>query len=513
MSEYGEQSEAARASLFAASRELYFALEADLASRVAAGSTADALEDLIDERGREVHRALLQACLDAYAQREQRAETAPVGADGTTRTRVEKGHSRTLTSRFGPVVVTRLAYRAPRPKTSNLHLADLELNLPAGAHSHTLRRDLAVEATRGSFDGAVDAVERSTGQKVGKRQAVELTRSAACDVEAFYARAKLEVAGAGRVLVLQFDGKGVVMRPEGLRPATAKAARQKKHRLATRLSPGEKSNRKRMAEIAVVHDAAPAPRTVDDVLPLPGRVNAEVNAVPARVKGPKATGKWLTASVVDDIATVVAAGFDEAERRDRHHQRTWVVLVDGNNTQIEAIQAEAARRKVTVHVVVDFVHVTEYVWTAARSFFETGDPDAEKWVRTQLRQVLRGKALAVAAGILRRATKNQYDAQERKGADTAAAYLRAKAPYLGYGTALANGWPIATGVVEGSCRHLVKDRLEITGARWGLEGAESVLLLRAVVVNGDFDAYWAYHLEQEQQRNHYSKFAPLDTAA
>ncbi len=513
MSGYGEQSEAAHARLFAASRELYFALEADLVSRVAAGSTADAVEDLIDERGREVHRALLQACLDTYAQRERRAQTAPVGADGTTRTRVEKGHSRTLVSRFGPVVVTRLAYRARPPKTPNLHLADLELNLPAGVHSHTLRRDVAVEATRGSFDGAVDAVERFTGQKVGKRQAVELARSAACDVEAFYAQVTLEVAGAGRILVLQFDGKGVVMRPEGLRPATAKAAQQKKNRLATRLSPGEKSNRKRMAEIAVVHDAAPAPRTVDDVVPLPGRANAEVSAAPARAKGPKATGKWLTASVVDDIATVVAAGFDEAERRDRHHQRTWVVLVDGNNTQIEAIQTEAARRGVTVHVLVDFVHVTEYIWTAAWSFFETGDPDAETWVRTQLRQILRGKASAVAAGIRRRATYNQYDAAERKGADTAANYLTAKAPHLGYGTALANGWPIATGVVEGTCRHLIKDRMDITGARWGLEGAESVLLLRAVVTNGDFDAYWAYHLDQEQQRNHHSKFALLDTAA
>ena len=197
----------------------------------------------------------------------------------------------------------------------------------------------------------------------------------------------------------------------------------------------------------------------------------------------------------------------------RARLRTTESLLQAPRGKLKLPKAEAARRKVTVHVVVDFVHVTEYVWTAAWSFFETGDPDAETWVRTQLRQVLRGKALAVAAGILRRATKNQYDAQERKGADTAAAYLRAKAPYLGYGTALANGWPIATGVVEGSCRHLVKDRLEITGARWGLEGAESVLLLRAVVVNGDFDAYWAYHLEQEQQRNHYSKFAPLDTAA
>ncbi|WP_131747672.1 ISKra4 family transposase [Frankia sp. Cppng1_Ct_nod] len=498
------------AGAFAAARERYFALEAELLSDCAQGSTVDSVEDLVNAGGRELLLAMLQAFLDVRAQRERRAEAAPVGADGAARTRVEKDHSRKLISRFGPVRIQRMAYRAPN--AANLHLADLELNLPTGAHSHTLRREVTAEATRGSFDDAVAAVERATGQKIGKRQAVELARSAATDVAAFYAQPRLEVASAGRILVLQFDGKGIMMRPEGLRPATAKAAQARRNRLSTRLSPGEKSNRKRMAEIAVVHDATPAPRAVDDVLPLPGRVNAQAGG-PARARGPKATGKWLTASVVDDIATVIAAGFDEAERRDPHHQRTWVVLVDGNNTQIDAIQAEAARRRVTVHVLVDFVHVTEYVWTAAWSFFETGDPHAETWVRTQLRQILRGKAPAVAAGIGRRATNNHYNAQERRGADTVAAYLKAKAPYLGYGTALANGWPIATGVVEGTCRFMIKDRFDITGARWGLEGAESLLLLRAVVTNGDFDAYWAYHLDQEQQRNHYSKLAPLDTAA
>ena len=97
--------------------------------------------------------------------------------------------------------------------------------------------------------------------------------------------------------------------------------------------------------------------------------------------------------------------------------------------------------------------------------------------------------------------------KERKGADTAANYLDAKAPYLTYDHALPKGWPIATGIVEGAARHLVRDRMDITGARWGLDGAEAILLLRAVITNGDFDDYWAYHLEQEQHRNHHSKYA------
>src|SRR5216684_4469996 len=74
---------------------------------------------------------------------------------------------------------------------------------------------------------------------------------------------------------------------------------------------------------------------------------------------------------------------------------------------------------------------------------------------------------------------------------------------------LAKGYPIATGVIEGACRYLVKDRMEITGARWGLEGGEAVLTLRALVINGDFDAYWAFHESQEYQRNHQAKFSEM----
>ena len=98
------------------------------------------------------------------------------------------------------------------------------------------------------------------------------------------------------------------------------------------------------------------------------------------------------------------------------------------------------------------------------------------------------------------------DPPKRAGADACATYLINKEPYLDYPTALHNGWPIATGVIEGACRHLVKDRMDITGARWGLPGAEAILKLRALRSNGDFDAYWRYHLAQERRRVHESRY-------
>jgi hypothetical protein len=150
--------------------------------------------------------------------------------------------------------------------------------------------------------------------------------------------------------------------------------------------------------------------------------------------------------------------------------------------------------------------VLEYLWKAAWSFFYPGDPDAEDWVAAQAIKILGGKAGAVAAGIRRRATTYGYSAAEREGADACAAYLTAKKPWLDYATALAYGWPIATGVIEGACRHLVKDRMDITGARWGLDGAEAILKLRALLASGDFDEYWPFHLRQEHQRVHRSRY-------
>jgi hypothetical protein len=454
------------------------------------------LEDRLHTGGMALLRQLLQDSLDLRAYREVRLDQV-VDVEGVTRATAERGRERGLATRFGEVVVPRIAYR--RPGHADLHPVDAVLNLPAEKHSHGLRRLSAVEAARGSFADAAAAIERATTVAVGKRQVEALAARAAADVDAFYAAHAPQPAADGDLLVLSFDGKGVIMRPDGLRPATGKAATSAK--LATRRSKGEKRHRKRMAEVAAVYDLSPQPRTVADILPDDDQSDRE-----GVVAAASAAGKWLTASVTDDAAAVIAAGFDEACRRDPDHRRIWVALVDGNSHQIDRIRAEARTRNITVAVVVDFIHVLEYVWKAAWCFHPEGDPAAERWVRAQARQILAGRAGIVAAAIRRKATYHGLDPGKRKPADTAAAYLRAKKPYLDYPTALEHGWPIATGVIEGACRHLVKDRMDITGARWGLHGAETILKLRALIANGDFDQYWTWHLTQEQQRVHNSRY-------
>jgi hypothetical protein len=457
------------------------------------------VEEDAEQGARELARLLLQGHLDLRARREE-SELSALDANGRARlvagrTRLEKGHRRQLATVVGPVTVTRCALRAPG--LPNCYPADQVLGLPRERHSLGLRRLAVLEAARGSYDHAVEAIERRCGTRtVGKRQAEELVRAAAVDIAAFYAARTPAPAASTTLLVLSVDGKGIVMRPGHLREATRKAAERATRTFRTRLSAGEKTCRKRMATLAVVHDADPAPRRPHDIIAPPG--GRTTHRTPR--KGPKARAKWLTASVEHDADQVIAAAFDEAEARDPQHRRCWVVLVDGAEHQLELIHAEAARRGVTVHVVLDIVHVIEKLWAASRCFYTATDPAAETWVGAMAVRILAGDAFGAVAGIRTEADRLGLSADQRGAADRACRYLENNAAYLHYDKALEAGWPIASGIVEGAARHLVADRLDITGSRWSVPGAEAVLTLRALISNGDFPQYWTFHTHRERER-------------
>jgi hypothetical protein len=499
---------------FTGSRAAFEALTATLASAEAGGWTHDQLEEHLEVEGREVLRLLFQDHLDLRAVREQHAiaqgRIGPVvDAGGTGHRKVEQGHTRHLATVFGTVRVTRCAWRAHGAR--NLYPADAALNLPDRLHSHGLQRRAAVEATRGSFQAAEQALSRHCGKVAGKRQVEQLTVAAARDIDAFYQAAAPQPCSDGTLLVLSVDGKGVVMRPEALREETRKAAVAKgAGTYRTRLASGEKQGRKRMATLGTVYDADPAPRRPHDVLGPAITLHASDGDRDGggrqRRQGPIATAKWLTGSIATTSEQVIAAVFDQATQRDPTHRRTWVVLVDGARHQLDLIRAEAARRGVPIHILVDFIHVIEYIWKAAWCFYQDGDPAAEPWVATHALRILAGDVDAVITALDQQATDASLTVQQRGGVDTCISYLKAKRDLLGYDTALSRGWPIATGVIEGACRHLIGDRLDITGARWGLHGAEAVLKLRALWSNGDFPTYWRYHVRQEHRRVHQARY-------
>jgi hypothetical protein len=384
---------------------------------------------------------------------------------------------------------------------------DAALNLPPNKYSHGVRRKVGLEVAKGSFEEAVKAIQEGTGAKVPKRQAEELSRAISADFDEFYARPPVEEdsppveeasapkEGASKLLVMSTDGKGIVVRQQDLREATRKKAEATTHKLKARLSKGEKRNRKRMATVASVYEVAPHLRTAGQIM------GQDESAAPKR---PKVQHKRVWASLRQTPAEVIEEMFAEAERRDPKHERAWLVLVDGQEAQQREVEAAMARHRTDVVVIQDFVHVLEYLWKAAYCFHADGTQEAETWVLERAYALLQGKVSDVAAGMRRSATRQGLSQEARAPVDKCADYLLKNKERFDYATALANGWPIATGIIEGACRHLVKDRMDLTGARWSLDGAEAVLRLRSLRASGDFEEYMAFHHRQERQRNYLS---------
>jgi hypothetical protein len=182
-----------------------------------------------------------------------------------------------------------------------------------------------------------------------------------------------------------------------------------------------------MANLGTVYDAEPAVRTVDDIIADPD--TGEQDTV-GRSNGPRARSKWLTGSVNDTCSEVITAVFDQAEHRDPGHRRTWVALVDGAPHQIALINEQAAARDVQVHIVIDIIHVLEYLWSAAHALHPGGGKDIEAWVARTARTILAGDALTAAETITTAATNAGIAPGGNKGIDDAVAYLTNKVYYL-----------------------------------------------------------------------------------
>jgi len=486
---------------FRAAEEKFLELVGLLSAERQMGMAHDELEELVREEGGEVLRLLLQGHLDLRSTKT--SSGAVVGSDGVARTQ-RRLRSKPLKTIVGKVSVLREVLAAPG--RASLAPLDAELNLPAELYSFGLQKRATIEAAKGGFDEAVATLARYTATTVPKRQAQELVQRVVCDFDNFYEQ-RQRVAAMARapetssILVLSTDGKGVTMLKRDLRDATRKAAEQKQPKLAKRVSKGEKRKKKRMAMVAAVYTVAPFVRSPEDIV-------KELRPVKSvkRKQRPRPENKRLWASLELSAEGVIDEAFREAASRDPSREKRWVVLVDGNETQLGDIIVCAEHYGVEITVIVDLIHVLEYVWKAAWAFCAEASKEAEQWVTERLLEILRGNASLVAGGMRRSATRRGLSARNRKAVDQCADYLLKYGDYLRYDQYLADGLPIATGVIEGACRHLVQDRMGITGARWSLEGAEAVLRARALRSSGDFDEYWAFHQAAELERNHLSRY-------
>ena len=516
MEQYGLDDLAASAEAVLAGLGPLAAGLAGLAVEASRSVTLDAMEVLVTGRGRELLRGLVQLALDTQAEREVRLPGV-TGEDGVERARAEPGHGRPVVTLLGEVRVRRIGYRSGVRGVLSLFPRDAVLNLPPLGYSWGLQRLAEMFCRSVSYEQGHEFVLAATGVSVGKRQLEQIVAAAAADAERFcqdrdQAAAVPAAGGPGPglpPLALSADGKGVAMLPDARRRRT-RAPEQRVRTFEKRAGTGEKKGCKRMAETGAVFDVAvpdgPA-RTPEQVMrPDPG----------SGKKPPRAQNRWYACDITAGRDVTIGKVFAEADRRDPGHARTWIALVDGDNYQLGLFRAAAAARGITLAIVIDFIHVLEYLWKAAWCFHAPRDPAMEDWVIAQALDILHGRTGEVITRIQALAAEHppKPGGEHAKIIRKTLSYLQNKQAWMDYPRALAEGWPIATGVIEGACRHLVQDRMGITGARWGLEGAQAILWLRAINASGDTSAYWDWHISQEHQRNHLSRYQPgFDLAA
>ena len=459
-----------------------------------------ALENLITIEGRELLRLLFeeQIKLRGYCD----VGASITGSDGIIRTH-KRIRKRTLISVFGAVDIERMGYGS-RGEAS-LFLKDAILNLPMDSYSHGIKRLMAKETAKSSFDEAIDTIKEMTGVLIPKRQAEIMARKMVGDFDQFYLNQSLSesnhIVDALPIVVLTTDGKGIVMRREDLRALTKKKAEEATHKFKKRMSRGEKANAKRMSTVASVYSIERFVRSPEQVI---GELTATESSPSSR---PRPIAKRVWASIEKEAVEVTEDMFSEALRRDPEKQKQWVCLIDGDWRQLARVRSQAKKIGVNLTIIMDIIHVIEYLWKAARAFYDETDLEVEKWVTKRLTSILQGKAGHVAAGMRRSATLRNLSERVREPIEKCATYLLKRTTYLRYDIYLKEGFPIATGVIEGACRHLIKDRMDVTGARWSLQGAEAIIKLRSLRSSGDFDRYWEFYEEQEYLRNHYSQYA------
>ena len=479
-----------KSTAFSEADDLFKSIKDSLNSKELEGAEHGEIEMFIKKEGFEVMRLLFQGHMDIRANREP--ELGTIRSGGIEHDYMRDNTHRTLNTIFGDVDEHRKGYSIDG--TDSVFPQDAALNLSPDQYSDGLKRQVANSVAFNSFEQSVANIISNTASSVPNRQVKEIAKHLSVDFDDFYKAKQIDIHSKTDILVLSSDGKGIVMRQDDLRPATKKAAQSEEHKKKTRLSKGEKRNRKRMATVASVYDINPFLRSPESIM--------DKTKVPKGTVVPRPEYKRVWASVEKPSKEVIEDMFEEALRRDPKQEREWVILVDGQRAQLKQIKKVMKKFQVKATIVLDFIHVLEYLWKAAYCFYDEKSKEAEKWVKEHALNVLNGQAGHVAAGIRRSCTKRGLKKKKRKNADTCADYLLKNKIYLKYCSYLKKGYPIATGVIEGACRYLIKDRMDITGARWRLKGAEALLKIRALVVCGDFDEYFKFHKAQEQKRNY-----------
>jgi hypothetical protein len=379
----------------------------------------------------------------------------------------------------------KLAFWRPyfyRPGAGGASPLDQDLALGADCYSDLLRELAEYLGVSTTYAKVAECLAHVLGLDLSTQAISAMVAQDACDVAAFYQQQPPPPAAReAAILVIQADGKGVPL------------VRQSADTPKVRLGKGDKHNRKKEAVVTGVYTIAPHLRTPADVVASLFHATPKIVPTDPPRLGPQHKQLWATMAGKDAALSHLAR---QAAKRNGPHIAQRVALTDG----AEALQERVQKHLPDFSLVLDFIHADEYLWDAANSLFGETAIERTPWVEQQTLGLLSGRHAEVVSELRRGATLPDTKPPQRKVLDHVANYFERNAPYMHYDQYLAQGWPIASGVIEGACRHLVKDRCELSGMRWTQDGVENLLRLRAVAENGDWVTYQHFHQQQRYQR-------------
>lgn len=394
----------------------------------------------------------------------------------------ERDTKRTYYSIFGKVPLYR-PYFYKKGEGGQLPL-DEELGLGENSYSDLLREVTDYLGVYNVYHKSGDILARLLGLKVSTGAIESNIAADAADVESYYAQKPPPKPGEeAEILVVQADGKGVPMVLE--EPSEPQR----------RLGKGQKRGRKKEAVVTSVYTIAAQVRTPQEV------VDSFFQQTPTATTGqekkprcrPQHKHIWATLDGKD--AALERLG-QQVAGRDGEHIVDRVALCDG----CQALQTRLTKQFPDFSLILDFIHADEYLWDVANSLLGETNPQRLDWMADYTLKILSGQTQSVITTFEQMAQDQQYSPKQRTQLKKTAAYFQRNLPFMDYQTYLKRGWPIASGVIEGACRHFVKDRCELSGMRWTQTGVENLLRLRAVAENGDWDAYHHFRKRQRHSR-------------
>lgn len=459
-----------------------------LTASLAEGRPVHVVEESLWDVALQIGRRSLQTFFDAHG-------TGDVGAtvtlpDGRAAQRLEELHTRRYVSIFGVYTLARTVYGSREGQALEFVPFDNRLQLPACAFSYVLQdwdQSLAVEQPFGQVSQTMERMLRLK-QSVDSLEGVN--RQQAQDVAMFRdLQGSPPAAEEGQIVVVTGDCKGVVIRGQGTKTVCGGER-----------PGGQRANQKRMAAVAGVYTVDPYVRTADDVV---AALFRDPDYEPAR--RPKPCHKRLWASLPHEGAkprSSIAVVFDwvwwEFAQRNPRLEQATVCLCDGQESLWEAC-AEAVLDPDRIEIL-DLLHVTPRLWLAGKLLYGAKSKEVLPFVRKRVTQVLEGKVESVIRTIRRYAKERGLPKAKKQALARICSYLHKNRQRMRYDEYLRQGYPIASGVIEGACRHMVKDRMERAGMHWTPTGAQAMLDLRSVWVGGYWQEFQQQRIERETER-------------